>query len=91
MVRVIGTCSWGPRDDRAAGRLRTPASPDALPQGRPSRPGEAAPSECGEYRANRTRLSTGNHGVDQGLVARMEYAPGRWGSRPRRGHRVMAS
>ena len=91
-VMVIGICFWGPRDDRAAGQLGTPTNPDALPRGRPSRPGEAAPPEYGEYPAHRTRLSRASSRGDQGLVvSRIEGVPGKRGSRPRRGYRAMAS
>ena len=81
---VIGISFWGPRDDRAAGQPDTPEDPDAGPRGRSGRPDEATLLDCGEYPANRTRLSRGNSREDQGLLARMEYAPDRRrGSRPR--------
>jgi hypothetical protein len=94
-LEVTGICFWGPRNDRAAGQPRTPARPDALPRGRPSRPGQAAPPECGEYPATRTRLSRGTmeeirdcwHAWSAPLA---DGDPAR-GARPPLGHRVRAS
>ena len=87
---MTGTCSWGLRDDRPIGRLRTPARPDVLPRGCPSRSGRAAPPECrGVSSAPDTAVKRKNGG-DQGCWRASsrplaDGGPAR-GDRPHRGY-----
>jgi len=87
---VIGICFRGPRDDRAAGRPAPPTGPGALPQARPSSPGQAAPPEWGGV-SGAPEMAVKREGMEEIRSGRASSrpqaneAPAR-GAHPRRGH-----
>ena len=74
---MIGSCFWGPQDDRAAGRPAPSTGPPRCSRPTPAAQVRPRARNKGKYPAHRTRLSSGKLEGEQGRLAHSEKAPGR--------------